>query len=317
MKAAMQTRQTTHDARLDRYRAAERSLWAKHGLEPSERFIDLGTAGGTLRVLDLGTGDPVLFVPGIGGTGPYWAPLVRELQANRRCLLVDRPGWGLSTPVDYRDRQYGDVAAATLSGALDALGIERADVVGASLGNLWALRLAQHAPRRVGRIAIIGGGPIVDLPIPKFIRMLVSPLGAVIVRLPLSPKTARSQLEAIGHGPSLAAGRLDGFIEWRVAFARDTDSMRHERSMTRAVIGRDGWRSGFIPSDAEIGTIEHPTRMIFGSADPTGSVDTWRALAGRLPHGELQVVEDAGHMPWWDEPVQVGRLVGEFLGPQS
>jgi 2-hydroxy-6-oxonona-2,4-dienedioate hydrolase len=317
MTTAMQTRNTTHDARAERYRAAERTLWAAHGLEPAERFIDLDEVGGSLRVLDIGAGDPVLFLPGTGGTGPYWAPLVRELKADRRCLLVDRPGWGLSTPVDYRNRPYGDIAAATLTCALDALGIERADTVGASIGNLWALRLAQHHPDRVGRIALIGGGPVVDLPVPRFIRMLASPLGAVIVRLPFSPKMARSQLEAIGHGPSVAAGRMDGFIDWRVAFARDTDSMRHERAMVRAILGRDGWRSGFIPTSAEIGGIDHSTRMIFGSADPTGSAEMWRAFTGRLPHGELQVVEGAGHMPWWDEPAKVGRLVGEFLGRSS
>ena len=141
----------------------------------------------------------------------------------------------------------GDVAAATLTHALDVLGIERADVVGASIGNLWALRLAQHAPNRVGRIALIGGGPAIDLPIPRFIRLLASPVGAVMVRLPFSPKMAGSQLQGLGHSPSLVAGRMDDFIEWRVAFARDTDSMRNERAMVRAILGRDGWRLGIHP----------------------------------------------------------------------
>ena len=42
----------------------------------------------------------MFFLPGTGGTGPYWAPLIRELPGFRG-LLVDRPGWGLSSPVDY------------------------------------------------------------------------------------------------------------------------------------------------------------------------------------------------------------------------
>ena len=104
MTAAAHTRHTRPDVRLERYRAAERTLWARYDLEPVERSIDLAEVNGALRVLDIGAGDPLLFVPGTGGTGPYWAPLVRELKADRRCLLVDRPGWGLSTAIDYRDR---------------------------------------------------------------------------------------------------------------------------------------------------------------------------------------------------------------------
>jgi pimeloyl-ACP methyl ester carboxylesterase len=53
--------------------------------------------------------------------------------------------------------------------------------------------------------------------------------------------------------------------------------------------------------------------MVFGSADPTGSIELWREFAAALPHGELEVVEGAGHMPWWDEPETVGRSVREFL----
>ena len=252
----------------------------------------------------------MLFVPGTGGTGPYWAPLIRELPGVH-CVMIDRPGWGLSSPFDYRDLDYGEVAATMLSGALDALGHDRVDVVGASIGHLWALRLAQREPERVRRIVGLGGGIVV--PAPRFIRLLASPLGALIVRIPSSERMLRGQLEAIGHGASLAAGRMDDFLAWRVAFDRETPSLRHERAMVRAVLTRDGWRAAFVPTDADLAAVTAPFRMVFGSADPTGSVDLWRRFTSQLSNGELQIVEGAGHMPWWDEPAVVGRSVREFL----
>lgn len=314
MTTTMEARASREDGRLERYRQAERELWARYGIDPIERFVDLAQPRVRLRLLEVGSGDPVLFVPGTGGTGPYWAPLVRELRGVR-CIMLDRPGWGLSGPVDYRSGQdYGSLASMMLRGALDALALDRVDVVGASIGNLWALRLSQHEPRRVGRIVNVGGGPTVDLPVPRFIRLLSSPIGALMVRVPMSPKMIRSQLAALGHEGSLAEGRMDDFVEWRVAFARETPSMRHERAMVRAILGRGGWRPGFIPTEAELAAIEKPLLMIFGSADPTGSVDTWRRFATRFANGELQIVEGAGHMAWWDEPATVGRLVRDFLG---
>ena len=122
--------------------------------------MELSSPAVTLRVVELGSGPPVIFIPGTAGTGPHWGPLVRSL-TGFRCLLLDRPGWGLSTPLDYRGVEHGATVAHLLRGLLDELEIERADVVGASIGDLWALRLASRHPSRVGRIALLGGGPIV------------------------------------------------------------------------------------------------------------------------------------------------------------
>jgi pimeloyl-ACP methyl ester carboxylesterase len=98
-----------------------------------------------------------------------------------------------------------------------------------------------------------------------------------------------------------------------VAFVRETPSLQNERAMVRSILLRDGWRAGFVPTDADLGAVTAPFRMVFGSADPTGSVDLWRHFTSRLAQGELQIVEGAGHMPWWDEPAVVGRSVREFL----
>ncbi len=83
------------ESRLQRYRQAEREQCNHYELEPTERFIDLDSPRVRLRVVEVGSGKPVLFVGNTGGTGPYWGPLVRELRGFR-CLMLDRPGWGLS-----------------------------------------------------------------------------------------------------------------------------------------------------------------------------------------------------------------------------
>lgn len=313
MTTAIREVDVSESSSLRRYREAERVLWDRYGLEPTEQFIELAEpAAMRLRVVEVGSGRPVLFIPGTGGTGPYWAPLVREL-AGFRCLMLDRPSWGLSTAVDYAGVDYGSFAATTLVGVLDALGLDEVDMVGASVGNLWALRLAQRHPDRVGRVALIGGMPSRAVPVPRFFKILTSPIGAVIVRIPMTAKMLRSQLEAIGHGPGMAAGRMDDFITWRVAFSRYTPSMRNERAMTRAMLTPEGWRPGFPMEDAELGQVQRPVRMIFGSADPTGSIETWKRFVSGLPTGELQIVDGAGHMPWWDDPQQVAEAVGSFI----
>jgi len=295
-----------------RYRAAEAALWSAHGLQPAEHLVELPEFGTTIRILEVGAGRPTLVVPGTGGTGPYWAPLVGTL-ADRRCLLMDRPGWGLSGPVDYRDDDYGALVAGILASVLDRLDIERSDVIGASIGALWALRLAQQQPTRVGRLVLLGGFPNTEVPIPTFIKLLRSPVGALMVRLPMRAGMLRKQLKALGHGGALERGELDGFIEWRLAFQRETPSMHHERDMVRAIAGRDGFRPGVTQTRDDLASIHHPTLMVFGANDPTGTVETWRRFVDAMPAAELRVVDGAGHSPWWDDAPAVGRLVEEHL----
>lgn len=83
----------------DAYRSAESAWWRKLGAAPTERFVPLASTGTSIRVQELGDGDPVLFIHGGANSGTGFAPLAKRLaDAGRRCMLVDRPGNGLSPP---------------------------------------------------------------------------------------------------------------------------------------------------------------------------------------------------------------------------
>lgn len=305
------------DSRAERYTKAERALWDHYGLQPTERIIQLESPRVRLRVLEIGSGKPVLFVHGTVGSGSW--PSLLQGTPDIRAIVIDRPGWGLSEPLDFSKHEYRKVAADVLRGVLDALGIERADVVGGSIGDVWALSLAEHHPARVDRIVLLGGGPLVSaIRVPGFIRVLASPIGAIIVRLPMKPDRIRSIIRDSGHGPSLDAGRIpDQFIDWRTALGNDTASMRHERDMVRTLVRGSGWRTGFTYDDDDLGRIQQPTLFVYGTADAVGNTEIWRHLVGAMPHGELQLVEGGGHMPWFDDPQGVAAQVSRFLAAQS
>ena len=153
-----------------------------------------------------------------------------------------------------------------------------------------------------------------DVGVPGIIRLLASPAGAVMVRLSEKPARVRSILRQSGHGPSLDAGRVpEEFIDWRVALGRETDSMRNEREMVRAIVSGKAYRAGLTFEDAELAAIQHSTLQVYGTADPVGSPDIWKRVVGVLPRGALNLVEGAGHMPWFDDLPGVAKVVGHFL----
>ncbi len=187
-----------------------------------------------------GRASPILFVHGTVGPGA-WASLISELRGYR-AIVLERPGWGLSSAIDFAGQQYGTLVAEVLRGTLDALGLERAHVVAGSIGNVWALRLAARYPSRVGRIVLMGGGPIVsEVEVPGIIRLLASPAGALIARAFGKPARVRSILRQSGTARASppAASRTSSSIGARPWAVRPFD--RHEREMVRAIVtGRRG-----------------------------------------------------------------------------
>ena len=254
----------------------------------------------------------MLFIGGSAGTGAYWAPLIRELPGHR-AIVLDRPGWGLSSPIEYRGANLRDVAVTIIRGVLDELGLDRVDVVGQSIGGIWALHAARADGDRIGTLVLLGGMPNPEVPLPAFIKLLRSPIGAVMVRAPMRPGMLHKQLEALGHGATLARGGMQDFMAWRLDFQRHTPSMRHERAMVQAITTSQGFRPGVHLDDGALADIAQPTLMVFGMADPAGTSELWRRYVERLPDGRLELVEDAGHNVFWDDPGGVGGTVRRFL----
>jgi pimeloyl-ACP methyl ester carboxylesterase len=300
---------------IERYRGAERALLAHYGIEPTERFVDVGSPPARLRVLEVGTGEPVVFVHGTAGAGPVWAPLLRELK-EYRCLVLDRPGWGLSESIDFTGTEYKSLIGNLLKDVLDSLGVGQADVIGASIGDVWGLGLATGHPHRARKIVLMGGGPLWhEIQVPSIIRLIASPLGGLMVRLPEKAGRVRSIVKANGDGESLNAGRMEEFVTWRTVLGNETKSMRHERDMVRAIVNwrKGSFRPGLMFAEEELAAFSPPTLMVYGTEDPVGSVDIWRRFVNLMPRGDLHVVHGAGHLPWFHDPAGVAGRVRDFL----
>jgi len=306
------------DARAVRYRDAEAAVWRRYGLSPTERFVQVGSPPTRVRVVDVGSGPPLLVAHGTFGNGPAFAALVRELP-DRRWLLVDRPGWGFSSPLDYRAETFAGTIADLQRDVLDALGVELADAAGHSIGGVYALRLAQRHPRRVRRVVLLGAGPMVDAADPPaLIRLMASPVGRVMLQMIKRRRLTEGMIRGSGHGSSIDDGRIPAvIIDWRRAVNRETDAMRHERAMIRAFMGRHGWRPGLTLSDADLAGIHHETLMLYGTGDSVGSPTTWRRMADTMPNARLSIFEGVGHMLWLDDPKRVAAEMRVFLDEYS
>jgi len=146
------------DAR-DRYIAEQDRLLDAYGADATSRFLKLPWREHRTHVLhverDDQTSEPLIFVHGGGCFAAIWAPLLVRL-SRRPLFAVDRPGFGLTDPIDQRPGTLRRNAVAFLEGLLDALQIERGVLVANSMGSLWTFWLALDRPSRVERVVHIG-----------------------------------------------------------------------------------------------------------------------------------------------------------------
>jgi 2-hydroxy-6-oxonona-2,4-dienedioate hydrolase len=301
-----------------RYRDSEDALWHDTGVTPTEHRVHLARNDVDVRVLEIGEGPAALFLHGgPGAAGPIWAYLAARLP-QLRCLLVDRPGTGLSEP-----QPLGDPAAVRrecetlVDDVLDGLGLERAHLVGSSHGSYVALLSAAAHPDRVDRTVHLGcPGFIEGMTTTAFDRLVLLP-GApqVFSRLPASGRGMRSTLRQLGHAATLEAGTIpQPFIDWCVALQRHTDTMRNELTS----MGNMGtFRRGFDPvlcvDGATLEQVRSTTHVLWGDNDPYGDGSVARRLVDALPDAQLEMLPGAGHLCWLDHVDRVADAVRSHL----
>src|SRR5215212_5798960 len=122
------------------YVGAETRVFGGYALSSAVHALSLARPRLRLRVVEVGTGEPVVFLHGFSHCTAHWAPLVSRL-SGVRSFMLDLPGHGASDAVDYRSVGLRKWFKEMLTGCLDRLGLEHVRLIGHSQGAMHALWL--------------------------------------------------------------------------------------------------------------------------------------------------------------------------------
>jgi pimeloyl-ACP methyl ester carboxylesterase len=299
------------------YRAAEQRLWRSIGIDPVERWIHLTRNDVDVRIQELGSGPPLLFIHGANTSGASWARLAAKLDGFR-CLILDRPGTGLSRPIRRRidKASLPEIADTLVVDILDELELPSTHLVATSLGGYVALRTAAASPDRIERMVQFSwpvGAPIAHLP--WALRAMTIPgVSRLAASLPANERSVRMLFRRLGHGSKLTDGRItQEDLDCYLAMLRDTDTMRNEIGPARALISPIRGLAALDLSDELLSRVACPTLFIWGGRDVFGDAETARRLVARIPTAELDLLPDAGHSPWLDDLDRCATAVTDFL----
>ena len=271
-------------------------------METPRNRISVGNFG--LSVEDTGKGDPVVLIHGLACGKRMWFHQVRTLKERFRVVAYDQRGHGLSdAPPDPRLYSPAHLAA-DLIGLLDALEIERAAIVGFSLGGGPALALAAAAPQRVS-------------------RLVLADVGAGADDMWKSQWLSRRWTGFIDRGAidELVCDMLRSEFFKRFAM-QSVRSRNYMAGLIRAtpVVGLRNIlsevlakRKSLFRMTTVLKSLQAPTLVLIGQHDNVCRV-SGHLLADTIPNASLQLIPDAGHMSPLENAPMFTRKLQTFLG---
>lgn len=258
------------------------------------------STGRRIHFDDLGTGSPLLGIPGaMAGRRSLIAPLVRALANRHRIIAMDLRDEGENEP----ESEYYTMAdlVGDAVAVLDAVGVEQAHVLGYSLGGVVAQQLTLNHPERVERLIVMSSFSVSTrghrrgdpMPSPEawwsddpFERIRNSV--PYVIGPPYKSKVGDAELRVLGEADN------DNRITW--------EGMMRQQAAQAGVDLRP-----------RLNEIRAPTFVIHGDADPIILPDRGETVAQSISGARLRMLPGGGHLPWIDQPEVVTRMIMEFL----
>lgn len=251
--------------------------------------------------LDAGEGPPVVLVHGSGpGVTAYanWRLVIPALSDRFRVIAPDMVGFGFSERPDGADYSVQTWADQVI-GLLDALGLDKASVVGNSFGGAIALRMATQHPERVDKLVLMGSMGV-DFPITEG-------LDRVWGYTP-SFENMRAVLDVFAYNRALVPDELA-----EVRYRASTQPGFQESYGAMFPAPRQRSVDAMRTPDDEIRKIPHETLIVAGREDKVIPVETSLALMRLVDNAQLHVYPHCGHWTQIERSADFNRLVGDFL----
>ena len=263
-------------------------------------------SGIRIRYLVRGSGSPVLLIHGFGGFLETWAFNIPPLSKRYRVYAIDLPGHGLSDKP-----KSGYTTAFAIEHAediMETLGIERAIMIGHSLGGAVSINIALNLPKRVSRLVLVDSAGLSPR-LPWLYRLSSLPvLGNILMSLAVGPALERSNKRLFYNAPVLPQDMLDILM----TNAYRTRAKKTLLEIVRHNVGLRGPR----PETVLLGRLPQlqlPTLFVHGAQDRIFPLEHVREAFSLAPNSRVKIFDQCGHCPHIEKVVEFNETVMSFL----
>lgn len=277
---------------------------------PTDRMVDVG--GVNTRYWVEGAGAPVVLIHGLTNSIEHWLLNINALAAEHTVYALDLVGHGRTDKPLTRSYDLPDLAGFVL-GFMDALGIERADLIGHSLGGGVALTIAETSPERVRRLVLVDSlGLAAD--VGMVLRLLSVPgVGEVATRIALQGDFRKVSKRQRASWPDSHIVP-DEMIRLKYEATRWEDISRTYFKALRASINFRGLKEATLqPIIRGLRSLDLPVLVVWGEKDDLVPSRHARVVQSEVANARVEIFADAGHDPMVVNPERFNLLTLQFL----
>jgi 2-hydroxy-6-oxonona-2,4-dienedioate hydrolase len=254
------------------------------------------------RVLETGTGEPLILLHGTGGHIEAYARNIKGLSESFRVICIDMVGHGYT---EKPNRPYGiDYYSDHLLGVMQALDLSEAFISGESLGGWVAAWFAAYHPEYVKALVLNTPGNVNNKP--EVMQKLKESTVKAVTEA--NYENVKTRLEWLMYDKSQVTEEL---IDCRYTIYTQPE---YQQSVYNIVYLQDiEARKQYSWDPSWCGKINVPTLLVWTSHDPTSTVEEGKPLQAMIPNSEFTVIQDAGHWPQWEKPEEFNSTLTNFL----
>jgi len=259
-----------------------------------------------------GSGPVILLIHGIGDNSTTWTTVQAKLAQRFTVIAVDLLGHGQSDKprADYSIAAY----ANGMRDLLSVLDIERATVIGHSLGGGVAMQFTYQFPQLVERLVLVGAGGVTK-DVNVALRLASLPMGSealALLRLPL----VLPALQIFGRAAGLVLGStaVGRDLPDVLRILADLPEPMASSAFTRTLRAVVDWRGQSVTMlDRCYLTQSVPVQIVWGSEDVVVPVSHARMAHAAMPGSRLEIFEHSGHFPFHDDPDRFVEVIERFI----
>lgn len=271
------------------------------GVSPALVDVD----GVRVRYVRKGSGPAVVLIHGFASSLFTWKDVLPTLAESHDVVAIDLPGFGGS---DIRRPLDGAAYPAVVFAVMDRLAIDRAAVVGNSLGGSVAVAMAAERPERVRALVLIDSAGFNFDPgdRPALLRLVAAPgVGEALEKLPLRRRLVAAGLEQVFFDDTrVTEERID---EYAAPMMRPGATQAAAELLT----------SPGPPFLDVVRRVRAPTLVLWGRDDTWIPVAHAQRFTEAIPASKAVILESCGHVPQEERPAEVGALIAHFLAPAA
>jgi len=259
-----------------------------------------------------GSGPPVVLVHGMVNSSRHWEKVALRLARQHTVIAPDLIGHGDS--VGPRGDYSLGAHAARIRDLLAAIGIDRATLVGHSLGGGVAMQFFWQFPQRTERLALVSSGGLGPQVSPT-LRTAALPGASVLLSLVANRRVAVA-LAAAGDRLGSVAPSLAGLLRQVSRAVRPLTGPGQRQAFLqtlRSVIDVHGQRVAADDRLYLLGQAPTPTLVVWGGRDRTIPIEHGRRARAAIPGSRFEVLDEAAHFPHLEDPAGLAAVLLDFL----